>query len=67
MEVAVSDITGYISSWSGFQNFTKKEGEQAGEKLLNQFEKELSAVVGKKPEELIAVRYRYFLLLGRKV
>jgi|GEM_PF-6864475 len=69
MSVTVGDVTGYISTWSGFQNYIQKQAEQrqaAGEKLLREFEEELSSATGKTREENILVRYRYFTLLGRK-
>lgn len=65
--VSVSNITGYISTWSGFQNFLKAKGHEAGENLLRQFEEELCESLGKKADDEITVRYRYFVLMGRKI
>lgn len=67
ISVCVSSVTGYISTWSAFQNFIKTKGEDAGENLLRQFEQELCEVLEKKSKDVITVRYRYFVLMGRKI
>lgn len=36
--VSVTDLTGYISSWSGFQNFQAKNGDEAALNLLQNFQ-----------------------------
>lgn len=36
--VSVTDLTGYISSWSGFQNFQAKNGDEAALDLLQNFQ-----------------------------
>ena len=37
MTASVSDILGYVSSWSTFQRFKKAQGDEAAQKLLDDF------------------------------
>lgn len=37
METRVSDIANYCSTWSGYQEFVKKNGESEGLKLIEKF------------------------------
>jgi len=38
METRVSDIANYCYTWSGYQNFIKKNGEAEGLKLIQKFQ-----------------------------
>lgn len=40
----VSDLVGYVSSWSGFQNYQNEEGEEKAADLLRRLEQELVQV-----------------------
>ncbi|XP_071449871.1 putative methyltransferase DDB_G0268948 isoform X1 [Hetaerina americana] len=65
----LADLIGYVSSWSAFQYYLRENGEEKAARILKEFENELLATTGsnKKPEETdITVRFKYFLLLGRK-
>ncbi|XP_050695483.1 putative methyltransferase DDB_G0268948 isoform X3 [Eriocheir sinensis] len=67
--VSVTDLTGYISSWSGFQNFRAKNGDEAALDLLQNFQNRIMSVLGVDgtPEDIeLTLRYKYFLLMGRK-
>lgn len=37
----VSDLVGYVSSWSAFQNYQNQEGEKKASELLHSLEQEL--------------------------
>jgi hypothetical protein len=37
----VSDLVGYISSWSAFQNYQNQEGKENAADILHSFEQEL--------------------------
>jgi hypothetical protein len=37
----VSDLVGYVSSWSAFQNYRNQEGEEKAVDILRNFEQEL--------------------------
>lgn len=34
----VAELTGYLTSWSGFQNFRAKNGDEAAQKILETFQ-----------------------------
>ncbi|XP_071543816.1 putative methyltransferase DDB_G0268948 isoform X3 [Panulirus ornatus] len=66
---SVSDLTGYITSWSGFQNFLAKNGDTAAKKILDNFQNRFMSTlnVTTAPEDTqICLRFKYFLLMGRK-
>ncbi|KAG0713219.1 putative methyltransferase [Chionoecetes opilio] len=67
--VSVTDLTGYISSWSGFQNFRAQNGDEAALDMLQNFQNRIMTVLGvsSEPEDTqLTLRYKYFLLMGRK-
>ncbi len=35
--VTVEDFVNYLRTWSGFQNFVEKNGQEAGLELLKEF------------------------------
>jgi hypothetical protein len=37
----VSDLVGYVSSWSAFQNYQTQEGEEKAADILHRLEQEL--------------------------
>lgn len=67
IETNLQGIIGYISSWSGFQNYRKQVGEKESEAVLKNFENEFKSLAEisdlSKP---FKVKFNYFLLLGRK-
>ncbi|XP_067001517.2 putative methyltransferase DDB_G0268948 [Anabrus simplex] len=68
-KAALSDLIGYMSSWSTFQNFQKQEGEERASCVLQDLEKELLDMTepSKKPQDIqIMIIYKYFLLMARK-
>ncbi|XP_069937563.1 putative methyltransferase DDB_G0268948 [Cherax quadricarinatus] len=65
----VAELTGYISSWSGFQNFESKCGSAAAQNILEDFQNRIMSTlnVATSPEDTqICLRFKYFLLMGRK-
>ncbi|XP_064117068.1 putative methyltransferase DDB_G0268948 isoform X1 [Macrobrachium nipponense] len=67
--MSVSDITGYLTSWSGFQNFKEKNGELAAQKILDDFQNGFMKLldVSTAPEDTqVCMRLQFFLLMGRK-
>lgn len=65
----VAELTGYLTSWSGFQNFRAKNGDEAAQKILENFQDKFMKIlkVSTTPEETsIPLRFHYFLLMGRK-
>ncbi|XP_042871354.1 putative methyltransferase DDB_G0268948 isoform X3 [Penaeus japonicus] len=65
----VAELTGYLTSWSGFQNFRAKNGDEAAQKILETFQDRFlkTLKVTTAPEETsIDLRFHYFLLMGRK-
>lgn len=36
-KISISEFVGYITTWSGFQNYCKTNGEEAGQKILTEF------------------------------
>ncbi|CAL4151195.1 unnamed protein product, partial [Meganyctiphanes norvegica] len=68
-KATVQELTGYLSSWSGFQNFKRKNGDELANNMLKNFKKNVMEVldVSTLPEEtIITLRFHFFLLLGRK-
>ncbi|KAK4319005.1 hypothetical protein Pmani_010090 [Petrolisthes manimaculis] len=67
--VTVADLTGYIGTWSGLQNFRQDKGEEAAQKVLDHFESRVMSALQSTQtaqETELSIRFRYFLLLGRK-
>lgn len=62
----LNDITGHISTWSAFQNYTKERGKENGKKLLENFQKEYKLLLNDDAQDTCKVKFNYFLLLGRK-
>lgn len=65
----VAELTGYLTSWSGFQNFRAKNGDEAAQKILENFQDKFMKILkaSTTPEETsIPLRFHYFLLMGRK-
>lgn len=66
IKASLKDIIGYVSSWSAFQNYTKQLGKESGEELLRQFEDEFKSALGSGDADSLRLRFKYFLLIGRK-
>ncbi|KAL0273657.1 UNVERIFIED_CONTAM: hypothetical protein PYX00_006282 [Menopon gallinae] len=68
VEGTIVDLTGYISSWSTYQNYSKQVGETKAEEILKNFQDEFNSLLDEemKPTEKFKIRYNYFLLIGRK-
>lgn len=67
--VSVTVLQGYISSWSGYQQYCLRHGAEAGTALLENFKDRLMAETeaSTAPEDtFLDIRYPYFLLMGRK-
>ncbi|KAK8382505.1 hypothetical protein O3P69_015415 [Scylla paramamosain] len=67
--VSVTDLTGYISSWSGFQNYRTQNGDEAAFDMLQNFQNRIMSVLGVStaPEDTqLILRYKYFIIMGRK-
>ncbi|MDK2413693.1 hypothetical protein QHH03_31865, partial [Aphanizomenon sp. 202] len=49
----VAELTGYLTSWSGFQNFRAKNGDEAAQKILENFQDKFMKIlkVSTTPEE----------------
>lgn len=65
----VADLKGYLSSWSGIQNFRAANGDDAAQKILDDFQNKFMTVldVTTPPENTeICMRFTCFLLMGRK-
>nr|XP_045612910.1 putative methyltransferase DDB_G0268948 isoform X1 [Procambarus clarkii]XP_045612912.1 putative methyltransferase DDB_G0268948 isoform X1 [Procambarus clarkii]XP_045612913.1 putative methyltransferase DDB_G0268948 isoform X1 [Procambarus clarkii] len=65
----VAELTGYITTWSGYQNFKSKNGDAAAQKILDDFQNRIMTTlnVTTSPEDTeICLRFKYFLLMGRK-
>ncbi|XP_069697586.1 glycerophosphocholine phosphodiesterase GPCPD1-like isoform X2 [Periplaneta americana] len=68
-KATVSDLVGYVSSWSAFQNYQKQEGEEKASVILQNFEQEIMNEIGvttSPMETELEIQYNYFLLMGRK-
>ncbi|XP_045138419.1 putative methyltransferase DDB_G0268948 isoform X2 [Portunus trituberculatus] len=68
-DVSVTDLTGYISSWSGFQNYRAQNGDKAASDMLQNFQNRIMSVLGVStaPEDTqLTLRYKYFIIMGRK-
>ncbi|XP_068200880.1 putative methyltransferase DDB_G0268948 [Palaemon carinicauda] len=66
---SVSDLTGYLTSWSGFQKMKEKLGESAAQKVLDDFQNGFMKVldVPTGPEDTqVCLRFQFFLLMARK-
>lgn len=69
IDATVSDLVGYVNSWSAFQNYVKLEGKPQGTLILQKFEKEVMdilKVTSEPAETKITIKYKYFLIMGRK-
>ncbi|KAJ9580803.1 hypothetical protein L9F63_024019 [Diploptera punctata] len=67
--VSVSDLVGYASSMSGFQNFKKQVGAEKASQVLNNFQSEIMSATeleGDAADIHLDIQYTYFLLMGRK-
>ncbi|PNF30150.1 hypothetical protein B7P43_G01255 [Cryptotermes secundus] len=65
----VSDLVGYVSSWSAFQNYQNQEGEEKAADILLRLEQEIMDMIhtAMPPHEThLELEYNYFLLMGRK-
>ncbi|CAL4198730.1 unnamed protein product, partial [Meganyctiphanes norvegica] len=68
-KASVADLTGYISTWSGFQNFRKKHGDEAAHNILTDFEERFMKILDTSStteDTMITLRFHYFLLMGKK-
>jgi len=69
MDTSVADIMNYCYTWSGYQNYVKKEGEEEGAKLVKNFQDSIMSIlkVSTGPHETtLTKRTSFFLLMGRK-
>lgn len=69
VNVSVEDMVMLTATWSGFNNFCQKNGEAAGEKLLDKYRNKLMDIlnVPTSPEETVFTkRTPFFLLMARK-
>ncbi|XP_076041602.1 putative methyltransferase DDB_G0268948 isoform X3 [Oratosquilla oratoria] len=68
-KATVADLKGYISSWSGFQNYRADKGDEAALNVLNTFESKFMDELGvdtPSSETELTLRITYYLLMGRK-
>ncbi|XP_042229481.1 putative methyltransferase DDB_G0268948 [Homarus americanus] len=65
----VAELTGYITSWSGFQNFKAKNGDVAAQEILDRFQNRIMSTLNltTSPEDTqLCLRFKFFLIMGRK-
>ncbi|XP_057369591.1 putative methyltransferase DDB_G0268948 [Daphnia carinata] len=62
----MSEFVGYITTWSGFQNYCKVHGLKAGEEILEEFTSScLKAFENYEENAQLLITRKYFLLMGR--
>jgi len=70
IEASLADWSGYIRSWSGYQNFIKEKGKADGEKILKEFEIKCAGLLKGNVHEIdsimLQLRTRYWVILYQK-
>ncbi|CAL8099956.1 unnamed protein product [Orchesella dallaii] len=70
VESTVEDMVMYTATWSGFNNFCKKNGDEAGLKLLEKYRNKLMEILNvptSPAETYFTKRSSYFMLMGRNL
>nr|CAD7458379.1 unnamed protein product [Timema tahoe] len=68
-QATVTDLVGYVNSWSACQNYRRQHGDVNTANILTHFQDEIMQTIGASgaPEDTsITIQYKYFLLMGRK-
>nr|CAD7259719.1 unnamed protein product [Timema shepardi] len=68
-QATVTDLVGYVNSWSACQNYRRQHGDVNTANILSHFQDEIMQTIGASsaPDDTaITIQYKYFLLMGRK-
>ena len=70
VNASLADWSGYLKSWSGFQNYKKANGEELAERLMDEFEHKCANALSRKVEDRntieLCLRTHYWLILYEK-
>jgi len=64
METSLEEFMGYISTWSAYQDYVRRCGEEAGKELLLQSRERLLTALGGNSS--LCLEFPYFVVMGRK-